>query len=92
MPFCQMSRLRTTGHSAFTDCGEISFSLNRMSENVLPTAKGQKEENFRQTSTCKTAEHIATCDLAHGNVNEHHGLEFVQTMHCKNKKHLHVLL
>ena len=40
---------------------EVSSSLNRMSENVLTTAKGQKEENFRQTSTSKTAEHIATC-------------------------------
>ena len=61
-------------------CGDLSSSLNIMSENVLPTAKGQKEENFRQTSTCKTVEHIATCELAHGNVNEHHGLEFGQTM------------
>ena len=58
----------------FTVCGEVSSSLDRMSENVLPIAKGQKEENFQQTSTCKTAEHIATCELAHGNVNEHHGL------------------
>ena len=51
-----------------------------MSENVLPTAKGQNEENFKQTSTCKTAERIATCELAQGNVNENHGLEFGQTM------------
>ena len=59
---------------------EVSSNLNRMSENVLPTAKGQKEENSRQASSGKTAEHIATCALAHGNVNEHHGLEFGQTM------------
>ena len=34
-----------------TVVGEVSSNLNRMSENVLPTAKGQKEENSRQAST-----------------------------------------
>ena len=42
---------------SFTVCGKVSSSLNRMSENVLPTAKGQNEGNFQHTSTCKTAEH-----------------------------------
>ena len=77
-----LSNVQITNNWAlsFAVCGEVRSSLNRMSENVFPTATGQPEENFRQTSTCKTAEHIATCELTHGNVNEHHGLEFGQTM------------
>ena len=35
---------------SFAVCGEVSSSLNRMSENVLPTAKGQHEESAKSIS------------------------------------------
>ena len=67
---------------SFDVCGEVSSSLNRMSENVLPTAKGQTEESAKGIcdKTWKTTEHIATCKVVHGDVNAHHALEFGQTM------------
>ena len=42
--------------------------------------RGVGEEHFRHAATWKTTEHIATCKVAHGDVNAHHALEFGQTM------------
>ena len=41
---------------------------------------GVSEEHFRQASTWTTTDHIATCKVAHGDVNAHHALEFGKTM------------
>ena len=66
---------------SFALCGEVSSSLNRMSENVLPTAKCQKEEIAKSISDKHPhTKHIATCKVAHGDGNAHHALKFGQTM------------
>ena len=68
---------------SFADCPEVSSSLNRMSENVLPTATCQKEESAKSISDkhphgklLNTMQHV----VAHGDVNAHHALEFGETM------------
>ena len=64
---------------------EVSSSLNTMSENVLPTAEGQKEESAKSISDMHPHGKllniiIATCKVAHEDVNAHHVLGFGQTM------------
>ena len=71
----------TNWASSFADCREVSSSRNRMSENVLPTAKRRNQRRALPTSIhIKTTEHNATRKVAHGDVNVQHALEFGQTM------------
>ena len=69
---------------SFVVCGEVCSSINIISENVLPTAKCQKDESMKGISDKHThgklLNIIASWKVAHGDVIAHHALEFGQTM------------
>ena len=62
---------------SFAVCGEVLFQPQ---QNVRECDPDSQMPAKSISDKHPHAEHIATCEVAHGDIHTHHALEFVQTM------------